>query len=188
MEAEDIKLDLKKELSEFRYKHTLGCANTCRDLAEKLGCNEEKAYLAGLLHDCAKEMDFAKQLDFARKHGYAPDDITLNSLHILHAPVSAMLAKEKYGIDDEEILDAIACHTTGKENMTLLDRILFVADLIEPNRAFDGVDELRNKVNENFALGSIAVFDQAITIVLFKGGFLHPNTVYARNKLLKEIM
>ena len=188
MDIENIKLALKEELSEFRYNHTIGCAETCRELAQKLNYDEHKAYLAGLLHDCAKEMDFKDQLDFAENHCYEADDVTLNTLHILHAPVSAMLAKEKYGIADEEVLNAIACHTTGKEDMSLLDRILFVADLIEPNRTYAGVEELREKVKENFALGTVAVFDKAITFVLIKGGLLHPNTVYARNKLLKEIM
>lgn len=188
MDIEKIKETLKEELSEFRYNHTIGCAETCAKLAEKLGYDANKAYLAGLLHDCAKEMDFKDQLDYAEKHGYEADDVTLNTLHILHAPVSAMLAKEKYEVTDADVLSAIACHTTGKEDMSLLDRILFVADLIEPNRTYAGVEELRAKVDENFSLGTVAVFDKAIYFVLIKGGLLHPNTVFARNKLIKEIM
>ncbi len=188
MNVEEIKLDLKNELSEFRYEHTLGCAQSCKELAERLGYDSDKAYLAGLLHDCAKEMDFNEQLSLARNCGYEPDEVTLNTLHILHAPVSAIIAKNKYGINDEEVLSAIACHTTGKENMSLLDRIVFVSDLIEPNRKYTGVEEIRSAVNANFELGTIKVFDRAIMFVLEKGGLLHPNTVYARNSLLRELM
>ena len=186
MDNEKIKKILKERLSAKRYKHTLGCAETAEKLAEKLGADTQKAYTAGLLHDCAKELSLTEQLAYAEKCGYKPDRLTAMSGSLLHAPVSSLMAKHEFGIDDEEILGAIAYHTTGKENMTLLEKIVFSADMVEPNRDFPGAEQLRKDIFSDFDKGLIEIFDRSISFVLEKGSILHPTGVYARNYLIEE--
>ena len=171
MDNEKIKKILKERLSDKRYRHTLGCTETAEKLAKMLGADSQKAYTAGLLHDCAKELSLSEQLAYAEKCGYKPDRLTAMSSNLLHAPVSALMAKREFGIDDKEILEAIAYHTTGKENMTLLGKIVFSADMVEPNRDFPGVDELRKNIFSDFDKGLIEIFDCSISFVLKKLNF-----------------
>lgn len=130
----EIKKYLKKKLDPFRYEHTLGVAYTCQALAMRYEYDLRKAELAGLLHDCAKRYDNETMLSKCLKRDIPMSDGELRDPSLLHAKLGAWYAKEKFGVEDEEILTAIACHTTGKTGMTLLDKILYVADYIEPNR------------------------------------------------------
>lgn len=129
---DEIKIWLKDNLNEERYFHTLGVADCAKELAEKYKLNCEKAYLAGLLHDCAKCYDNKALIEILTDKMHC-DMTELLSPKTYHSPVGAYLAKELFGVEDKEILDAIYCHTVGKENMTLFEKIIFLADKIEPN-------------------------------------------------------
>lgn len=130
----DLKKDIKKSMDESRYEHTLGVMYTCGALAMRYDYDLEKAMLAGLLHDCAKCMPNEKKLKMAEKNRLEITDLERKNPFMLHAKLGALLAKKKYDIEDEEILSAIRWHTTGRPNMTLLDKIVYVADYIEPKR------------------------------------------------------
>ena len=130
----DLKKDLKREMDDSRYEHTLGVMYTSAALAMRYEYDMERAMLAGLMHDCAKCIPNAKKLKLAEKNGLEITELERNNPFMLHAKVGAMLAKVKYDIDDEEVLGAIRWHTTGKPNMNLLEKIVYVADYIEPNR------------------------------------------------------
>lgn len=130
----DLKKDLKKEMDESRFEHTLGVMYTSGALAMRYGYNLDRAMLAGLMHDCAKCMPNAKKLKVAEKNHLEITELERNNPFMLHAKLGALLAKKKYDIDDMEVLDAIRWHTTGRPNMTLLDKIVYVADYIEPKR------------------------------------------------------
>lgn len=130
----EIRKSLKKKLDPFRFEHTMGVAYTCQALAMRYEYDLQKAELAGLLHDCAKRFDNETMLFKCQKREIPMSDGELIDPSLLHAKLGAWYAKEKYGIEDLEILTAIECHTTGKVNMTLLDKILYVADYIEPCR------------------------------------------------------
>ncbi len=130
----DLKRDLKKNMDESRYEHTLGVMYTSAALAMRYECDLGKALLAGLMHDCAKCMPNAKKLKMAEKHGLEITEIEQKNPFMLHAKVGALLAEKKYDIEDPEVLSAIRWHTTGKPNMTLLEKIVYVADYIEPKR------------------------------------------------------
>lgn len=130
----DLKKDLKKEMDDSRFEHTLGVMYTCASLAMRYEYDLEKAMLAGLLHDCAKCMPNAKKLKMAEKHHLEISSLERRNPFMLHAKLGAFLAKKKYDIEDEEILDAIRWHTTGRPGMTLLDKIVYVSDYIEPKR------------------------------------------------------
>lgn len=130
----DLKKDLKKEMDESRYEHTLGVMYTCGALAMRYSYDLEKAMLAGLMHDCAKCMPNAKKLKVAEKNHLEITELERSNPFMLHAKLGAFLARKKYDIDDEEVLSAIRWHTTGRPGMTLLDKIVYVADYIEPKR------------------------------------------------------
>ncbi|MBO4360704.1 MAG: bis(5'-nucleosyl)-tetraphosphatase (symmetrical) YqeK [Eubacteriaceae bacterium] len=186
MKTDRIKKKLKASLPEKRYIHSLGVADTSKALALRLGEDPEKAYLAGLLHDCAKGMSHEEMLSYARERHWEPDEVTLGALQILHAPVSALMAREEYGVTDPDVLDAIRYHTTGRAHMSMLERIVFASDLIEPSRDFDGVEDLRRLAREDFGSCVIACIDSSIRTVMDRGGLIHPDAVFARNDLIAQ--
>jgi len=130
----EIRKHLKKKLDPMRFEHTLGVAYTCQALAMRYEYDLDKAELAGLLHDCAKRFDGETLRVKCLSRNIPITEGEDRDPALLHAKLGAWMAREKYGIDDEEILSAIACHNTGKPGMSLLDKILYVADYIEPRR------------------------------------------------------
>lgn len=129
------KKTLRKYLDRDRFEHSEGVMYTAAALAMRYGENLEKAQIAGILHDCAKCIPDNKKLKICEKNRIEITEAEKCSPFLLHAKVGAYIAKEKYDIEDAEILDAIACHTTGKPAMTLLDKIIYISDYIEPMRS-----------------------------------------------------
>ena len=143
---------LKNNLNEERYLHTLGTADCAKELAEKYGLDNEKAYLAGLLHDCAKCFSNEKLLEIIHKNLHVEECEMLN-YKTLHAPVSAFIAEKEFNVTDKEILSAIRWHTLGKLDMTDLEKIVFLADKIEPNtRNKEYSEQIRSLLNEKNGL------------------------------------
>ena len=134
MEVKEIKKKLKKSLDKQRYQHTLGVMYTAGCLAMANGYSIEKAMLAGLLHDCAKCLSTEKKIELCVKKNIDITEVEISNPGLLHAKAGMVLAEEEYGIKDTQILHAIRVHTTGEADMGLLDKILFVADYIEPRR------------------------------------------------------
>lgn len=130
-----IQKKLYKKLDSHRYQHTLGVMYTCAALAMVHGVDLGKAQTAGLLHDCAKCIPNEKKLKLCKKHEIPVTPFEKENPFLIHAKLGAYLARKKYKVEDEEILSAIRCHTTGKEAMTALEQILFIADYIEPTRS-----------------------------------------------------
>ncbi len=126
---------LKKYIDEMRFHHTMGVMYTAASLAMRYGADLEKAQVAGLLHDCAKCIPNAKKLKLCHQNHIPVSEVERKSPYLLHARLGAYIAKEKYHIQDPEILSAIEFHTTGKAEMTLLEEIIFIADYIEPMRS-----------------------------------------------------
>ena len=144
---------LRKELDENRYTHTLGVMYTSAALAMRYGVDLEKAQVAGLLHDCSKCIPNEKKLKMCEKYNIPITRVENNAPFLLHSKLGAYLAKEKYGVQDEEILQAIVWHTTGKPDMTLLEEIVFLADYIEPMRwKAENLEEIRRTAFVNLDL------------------------------------
>lgn len=131
-----IKLKLEKNIGNSLYNHCLRTAYEAEKLAKKHGINEEKSFIAGLLHDCGKQR-------------FDKNDKNDKNDNLIHSQIGADKAKEEYKILDEDIINSIKYHTTGRENMSLLEKIIFIADKIEPNRNYEGVDELRKLAYDN---------------------------------------
>lgn len=150
MNTDYIEKNLKECLSAERYEHTLGTAQCARELARMYGLNEDKAYLAGLLHDCAKCKSNNELLEIIENELKQVNPDELQNYKTLHAPVGAHFAKTRYGIEDPEIINAIACHTIGKVNMSTFEKIIFLADKIEANtRDKKYRDEILEIINNN---------------------------------------
>lgn len=130
----EIRKHLKKKLSPSRYEHTLGVSYTCMALAMRYGSDLDQAEMAGLLHDCAKRYGDECIVAKCDEKGVSLTAGERETPPVVHAKLGAFLAEHKYGITDPDILSAISCHTTGKPEMTLLEKILYVADYIEPRR------------------------------------------------------
>lgn len=135
---------VRKAQDSRRYEHTLGVEYTSAALAMRYGADMEEAQLAGLLHDCAKCLTHEKMLAICEKYGIPVTETERQNPFLLHAKVGGYLAEKKYGVENSEVINAIVCHTTGKAGMTLLEKIVFVADYIEPGRKrAQGLAEIR---------------------------------------------
>ncbi|WP_027437488.1 bis(5'-nucleosyl)-tetraphosphatase (symmetrical) YqeK [Lachnospira multipara] len=133
-----------------RFKHSIGVANTAACLAMRYNSSMERAYIAGLLHDCAKCVPDDIKIEECKRANLSISEIEYKSPYLLHSKLGALYAKEKYNIDDKEICSAIEYHTTGKPDMSILEKIIFIADYIEPyrNKAWD-VDIIRGLAFED---------------------------------------
>ncbi|HHV07392.1 MAG TPA: HD domain-containing protein [Firmicutes bacterium] len=181
---EEAKTKLRTTLPLHRYQHSLEVAEVAVKLAQCHGGKVKKAYLAGLLHDCAKGLEEDLLLQTALAFGIVRNDTEKACPDLLHGPVGALLAWKEYGVDDPEILTAIAVHTLGSEEMGLLAKIIYLADYIEPGRRFPGVDDLRALAYEDLNRAVLQAMDNTILYLLRQGLLLHPQTMKARNSLL----
>ncbi len=186
IEYEAIVAKIRTQLSEKRYIHSLGVSQTAVQLARRFGADLQKAALAGLLHDCARNFSEDRLLLHAEDHGLTIDLVERHTPVLLHAKVGSLLASSEYGVDDKEICRAIALHTTGGSKMTLLDKIIYLADFIEPMRSFPGVEELRKLAEEDLDSALLAAYTQSVVYILHNGGLLHPDTVTGRNELVMQ--
>lgn len=187
---EDIQEKLRKKLKGSRYLHTLGVEYTSVCLAMKYGENLETAELSGLLHDCAKELPEKKLIQICRDHGERISKMEYQNPFLLHGKAGACLARDKFGIDDANILNAIRYHTTGRPGMTLVEKIVFVADYIEPNRKkADNLTELRRMAFENLDETVLRILEQTLDYLIRTGKEIDRHTVITRDyykKLLRS--
>lgn len=160
-----------------------------RHLAQLYGASEEKACLAGWIHDCAKEMTLSEMQHVVKKAHLTFDDAEhmLGSRALLHGPAGSVLAKTAFGIEDEEIQGAIYYHTTGRAGMTLLEKIVFLADYIEPNRDFPGVEELRSLAEKDLDQAVLAAYDSTISHLIDQGAYIYGLTFLGRNDMVEKL-
>lgn len=182
----DINEFLVKNLSEKRVNHVLGVANTAKELAILNNEDENKAELAAMLHDIAKEMPIDEQLKILSDNNFKITEIDKASPQVLHGFVGEFIARDKFAIDDEAILKAVAYHTTGKADMTTLEKIIYIADYIEPTRDYPGVDTLRKVTYKDLNEGVLMGLNNTIRLLLDKDAVIHPLTIEARNYLVMK--
>ncbi|MDY5753733.1 MAG: nicotinate-nucleotide adenylyltransferase [Eubacteriales bacterium] len=177
---------LQKDLAPQRYLHSIGTSYYAVELACFYGADSKKARIAGLLHDCAKLPSYQAQIALAIAY-HMPDTVIALAPALLHAPLSGVRAKCEYDIDDVEIINAIDCHTTGRENMTLLDKIIFVADKAEPVREYEEAGELRKLVFGGIDKAVLFAMDRSIEHAKSKGGKIDNRTQIARESIIKSV-
>lgn len=184
MTNKEIKEKLKDCLKPDRYRHVLGVAAEAKRLAELYGADEDKAYTAGLLHDCAKGFSIDEQKELCAELSVPLDDAMLQCPAVIHGFLGAELARERYGIADTEIINAIKYHTVGRAGMSLLEKIVYIADMTEKNRSFDGVRELRRAVDVNLDEALVLCIGQQLKLQCGRRRTIHPNIIYMWNDLI----
>ncbi|MDU5106295.1 bis(5'-nucleosyl)-tetraphosphatase (symmetrical) YqeK [Clostridium sp.] len=182
--TDEMKVYLKNNLIENRYIHVLGVVDTAIRLAKINKVDEKKAEIAALAHDIAKNMTIYELKDILDKNNIELSYDEENNQELWHSMVGPIVAKEIFGIEDEEILSAMRWHTTGKENMSKLDKVIYMADMIEPNRNFPGVDNLRRETFKDLDNGVLQGLNHTIKYLLNKGVAIDINSIKARNYLL----
>lgn len=178
----DITRRLSRELSPERFKHSVSCAYEAVELAGRYGVDPKKARIAALLHDCVR-FDYEKQAALANKYGV----LIPRSQALLHAGLGSLYAKHEYGVEDEEILNAIARHTTGAEAMTDLDKVVYLADKIEPQRNYGGIDELRTMAYNSLNGGVLLAMQNTIDHMKRKGHKIDAETERVRRAIQNKI-
>ena len=186
MNKKDMQNRLRSSLKKRRYEHSMGVCIEAVRMAELFGADKDKAYIAGLLHDCAKCLSPEQEKEVCNKYGYVPDLMTKVCHPVLHAPLGAVVAEHEYGVTDKEILDAIRYHTVARANMTLLDKIVYVADMTEPGRSYDGVDRLRSLANKDIDEAFYEALGRSLMHNIKKGSIIHPSSLDAWNSIIIE--
>lgn len=191
MTFEQMKEKLGTMLTEHRYVHSIGVMETAERLADIFGLDCEKAAIAGLLHDCAKQIEKEEQLALCDTFGIELDDIQRDNPALVHAELGAKVVETEFGITDPEIISAIHYHTLGRENMEPLEQILYLSDMIEPNRQdYEGLAELRVLSETNLDEATCYGLELKVAHVRRKGQVLHTQTMeaerYYRELLHKE--
>lgn len=177
------KTRLIDNIGEKRYLHCLRVQETAVILGEKYGVDIEKVKVAAILHDCAKIENKTNLLKMASKFDIILDNVMEHNIELIHGPLGAKIAEREYGIEDPEILDAIRYHTTGREEMTMLDKIIYISDYIEPRRNFFGVEEVRKVTMENIDAGVLLALENTIKFLMEKDRLIHVDTINSRNNL-----
>ena len=178
MKRDKMEYKLKKELDRQRFEHTLGVEQTARQMARVFGEDEEKAALAGLLHDCAKCMPLSQMIKAARRADVDP--VMKESKALMHAVAGRCVAQDVYGVQDEDVLGAIRWHTTGRAGMTRLEKIIYLADVIEPNRKpYPGLEDLRALCMQDLDGAMHTALRMSLEHVREQGKTLHPDTLAA---------
>ncbi len=177
---------VQNQLPKTRWEHTLRVMETADTLARRFGVDPVKADLASLLHDYCKFWSEEKLRKWIQEYKL-PSDLLNYDKELWHAPVGAEAVQEEWGIGDEEVLNAIRYHTTGRPGMSLLEQVVFIADYIEPGRSFPGVDHVRQLAQEDLNRAMLQALDNTISFLLSRGKKVYPLTFMARNYYVDQI-
>lgn len=177
MDRQQMTAKLKEKLPAKRYEHSIGVEYTAATMAFMYGIDTEKACIAGLLHDCAKYVPNDKKIQKCEKRKIPISECEYKNPELLHAKLSAIYAKEKYDVKDTDILNAIAYHTTGKPAMTTLEKIVYIADFIEPNRnLLPEMDIIRKEAYQDLDQCLLHILHNSIHYLGKKGAMVDPIT------------
>jgi predicted HD superfamily hydrolase involved in NAD metabolism len=183
MERNEALKIVKEQLTDHRYEHTIGVMNTAIQLADKYNVDHRKAELAAIFHDYAKFWPKEEMKQIIQEQNM-PEDLLHHSSELWHAPVGAYLVEKNVGITDRDILNAIKYHTTGRVNMTLLEKVIFLADYIEPGRHFPGVEEVRETAKVDLEEAVYQSLRNTISFLLRRKQLVYPQTVHTYNDIV----
>ncbi len=183
MDYDRIYAHLESVLDAKRLRHVLGTEKTAVELAKRWNADEDKARTAALLHDITKQLNRNQQLKLCEEYGIVLDDVELGENKLLHAITGAELAAAQFGVDSD-VYDAIRWHTTGRAGMSLLEKVIYLADYVEPGRDFEGVAELRREVFTDIDSAMVLGLGMSVCELVQSGKMIHICTVEARNCLI----
>lgn len=186
MSFEKYKELLRNLLDDYRYNHSLAVADEARRLAVKYGADEDKAYLAGLLHDVTKNYSKEEHLQIFSRFDIILSDVEKNAQKLWHAISGSVYVREILGITDEEIINSIRYHTTGKREMSILELLIFVADFTSADRNYPDVDVMRGLADKSLYDAAIYALNYTINDLKNKGATVHPDTLSAYEYLISN--
>lgn len=181
MDVEELKREISLRMPLERYEHVLRVAETAKELAKKYQVSVSKAEQSALFHDIAKFMD-RKSLRLILEKENLDSRLLLFHHELWHGPVGAVIARQEFGIEDEEVLNSIRYHTTGRSGMSTLEKIIYVADMIEPGREFPGIEHLRRIAFENIDEIMGACIHQSVQFLVSKGAPVFPDSIDCYNE------
>ncbi|MFP5526859.1 bis(5'-nucleosyl)-tetraphosphatase (symmetrical) YqeK [Peptococcus simiae] len=188
MKYEQFRTLLSQELGPKRLAHCQRVADTAAQLAEKYGADVDDAYLAGLMHDYAKKFDQSRLYELAKEGQLITDPCEEKVPDLLHGVVGAYLLEESGRITNKAVLQAMASHTVGRANMSLLDKIVYLADYIEPGRTTPGLEAVRQATEKNLDEGLFLALSNTLSWLLSEKKVIHPNSILMYNWLITEVL
>lgn len=180
VEFEVIYEDLKKSLSEKRFRHSEGVVQRAVEYAKIYGVDEKTVKLAAIAHDIAKEIPKDRIVEYAESIGVELDCIERRNLKLAHAKIGAKICKDKYGFTDD-MTNAVKYHTTGRENMSILEKIIYLADATEPGRSYFDLDYYVELIKKDIDRGLFEVIKWSIENITSKEGIMHIDTIKCYN-------
>ncbi len=184
-EFDDYEKLIKEKLSKKRFTHSINVAEECYHLAKQWGADEKRSYLAGLLHDIMKEELPEKQKQYTADSGLCPDPAEIAAKQLWHGVAGAYYVREKLNIEDDEIIEAIRYHTVGCARMTLIEKIVYLGDMISAERDYKGVEKMREYCYKDIDLAMSVALNYQIRSVCGKCGQIPVSTFEAYNYYLK---
>ncbi|MBO5290908.1 MAG: bis(5'-nucleosyl)-tetraphosphatase (symmetrical) YqeK [Clostridia bacterium] len=184
----EFKEILKNRLTEKRYTHSLNVADSAKKLARLYGYDEEIAYTAGLIHDCCKDTPAGLQLSYMLENGVELSEYELGVAKLYHSICGSVFVKKEFGIDNQDIINAVRYHTTGRKNMSLLEKIIFIADFISDERDYNGVEIMREKAVKSLDEAIVEGLSFTIKDLIDQGRIIHPDTLDAYNDAMMKIL
>ena len=184
----EFKEILKNRLTEKRYIHSLNVADSAKKLAKLYGYDEEVAYTAGLIHDCCKDTPAGLQLSYMLENGVELSEYELGVAKLYHSICGSVFVKKEFGIDNQDIINAVRYHTTGRKNMSLLEKIIFIADFISDERDYNGVEIMREKAVKSLDEAIVEGLSFTIKDLIDQGRIIHPDTLDAYNDAMMKIL
>lgn len=181
---EYIKKSVKDMLDDKRYKHSKGVEAEAVKLAKTYNENIEKCRIAGIAHDCVKEMSDDELIKKAGKYNIDIDEIQLHSPQLLHGPVGAEYIRRNFDVTDMDILNAVYYHTTGRPNASMIEKIIYLADVIEESRNFEGIESIRDAAYKDIDRAIILSCNSTFIYIIKNNYLIHPLTLDFRNSLI----
>ncbi len=181
---EEFKSLIKGKLKESRFVHSLNVADSAKELALLYGCDEEKAYTAGLLHDVMKNASEKEQLNAINKAGWQLTDCEKANPKLWHAVAGAAFMKTELGIEDNDLIEAVRYHTTARRKMSVLEKVIYVADFVSADRNYPEVEEVREASKQSLEKAMMLGLEFCIQEIAKRRQILHPDSVDAYNEII----
>ena len=184
MNIDSYKKIIKSRMSEYRYKHSVNVSKEAVRLAKKYGANEEKAAIAGILHDITKENSKDEQLQIMSDGGIILDNVQKSSSKLWHGISGSIYIRDNLGITDEDILNAIKYHTTGRAGMSVLEKVIFVADFTSEERDYSGISTIRKKANKSLEDAMLYGLQFTLKDLSKRALIIHPDALACYNEIV----
>lgn len=186
LSVNEYKKIIKARMGDYRYTHSVNVSKEARKLAKLYGADEEKAAIAGILHDITKETPKDEQLQIILDGGIILDSIQMNAPKLWHSISGSVYVQKELGIEDEDILNAIKYHTTGRAGMTLLEKIIFIADFTSEERDYKGVSTMRKKSRKSLEEAMLYGFKFTFSDLSKRELAIHPDELYCYNEIVLQ--